>query len=84
MVDSKAGVRQSFMLGHAKTAFPSKADRSEEWPVFDSVSDDEIRNHAYQLYELRGRTEGHALEDWVTAERYLKARRNRANKVIFR
>ena len=31
-------------------------------------SEDAIRRRAYQLYEKRGRTHGHALEDWVTAE----------------
>jgi hypothetical protein len=25
----------------------------------------EIRRRAYELYELRGRTHGHALEDWL-------------------
>jgi Protein of unknown function (DUF2934) len=28
----------------------------------------EIRCRAYKLYEERGRTDGHALEDWVHAE----------------
>jgi len=27
-----------------------------------------VRRKAYELYELRGKTEGHALEDWVEAE----------------
>jgi hypothetical protein len=28
----------------------------------------EIRLRAYEIYESRGKTEGHALEDWVQAE----------------
>ena len=28
----------------------------------------EIRRRAYELYEDRGRTDGHALEDWLQAE----------------
>ncbi len=28
----------------------------------------EIRCRAYKLYEERGRTDGHALEDWAQAE----------------
>jgi DUF2934 family protein len=28
----------------------------------------EIRRRAYELYEQRGRADGHALEDWVQAE----------------
>ena len=27
-----------------------------------------IRNRAYDLYVQRGRTEGHALDDWLKAE----------------
>jgi len=27
-----------------------------------------VRRKAYELYELRGKTEGHAIEDWVEAE----------------
>jgi len=30
-----------------------------------------IRVRAYEIYEARGRTEGHALEDWLQAEREL-------------
>ncbi len=28
----------------------------------------QIRQHAYQLYEARGREDGHELEDWLRAE----------------
>ena len=28
----------------------------------------EIRRRAYELYEERGRADGHALEDWAQAE----------------
>jgi hypothetical protein len=28
----------------------------------------QIRNRAYQLYEERGREDGHELEDWLRAE----------------
>jgi hypothetical protein len=27
-----------------------------------------VRFKAYELYELRGKTEGHAVDDWVEAE----------------
>jgi len=30
--------------------------------------DDRIRRRAYELYELRGRTDGCELDDWVHAE----------------
>jgi hypothetical protein len=50
-----------------------KSDRSTEpKPVkTDSVStfsEEEIRTRAYQIYELRGKTGNHALEDWSRAE----------------
>ena len=32
----------------------------------------EIRRRAYELYDQRGRQQGRALEDWLTAEREIK------------
>ena len=29
---------------------------------------DQIRSRAYQLYEQRGRDDGHSLDDWLQAE----------------
>ena len=31
-----------------------------------------IRTRAYELFEIRGRDDGHALEDWIQAEREIK------------
>jgi Protein of unknown function (DUF2934) len=50
--------------------------------AINTVSDDEIRVYAHELYERRGGTEDRAIEDWLAAESYLAARKNRANKVI--
>jgi len=33
---------------------------------------DLIRERAYQLYEARGRQQGHELDDWLQAEREIK------------
>jgi hypothetical protein len=33
---------------------------------------EEIARLAYHFYEARGRREGHALEDWLSAERELE------------
>jgi hypothetical protein len=30
--------------------------------------EEQIRQRAYELYEARGREDGHALEDWLRAE----------------
>ena len=34
-----------------------------------------IRNRAYELYEFRGREDGHDLDDWLQAEMELTGRR---------
>jgi hypothetical protein len=36
----------------------------------------EIRVRAYELYEQRGRREGHALEDWLQAEAEITQQRS--------
>ena len=30
--------------------------------------EEKVRTHAYELYEVRGRIDGHAEEDWLQAE----------------
>ena len=37
--------------------------------------EEEIRRRAYELYELRGREDGYAEEDWTRAEREVLAGR---------
>ena len=37
-----------------------------------------IRERAYELYEARGREEGHDLEDWLRAEEEITAKSERA------
>jgi hypothetical protein len=32
------------------------------------ASEEDVRGRAYQLYEERGREDGHAAEDWLQAE----------------
>jgi len=39
--------------------------------------EDEIRRRAYELYEQRGREDGHELEDWFRAEEEVTQKRNR-------
>jgi DUF2934 family protein len=34
-------------------------------------STEQIRQRAYELYELRGRDDGHELDDWLLAESQL-------------
>ena len=39
-----------------------------------ALADAEVETRAYQLYELRGRVDGHAEQDWFQAEADLRAR----------
>lgn len=45
-----------------------------------SASREEIARVAYQLYEQRGRTPGHDREDWLEAERIVRARAARMQR----
>ncbi|MGC2110865.1 MAG: DUF2934 domain-containing protein [Candidatus Korobacteraceae bacterium] len=37
-------------------------------PAVTSVTEEAIRERAYELYEQRGRLDGHAVDDWLAAE----------------
>ncbi len=39
--------------------------------------EDEIRRRAYELYEQRGKEDGHEVEDWLRAEQEIKQTRSR-------
>jgi hypothetical protein len=43
------------------------------WTIGDEFERSLIEKRAYELYELRGREDGHALEDWVQAEEEFKS-----------
>lgn len=38
--------------------------------------EEEIRKRAYELFEARGRVEGHELEDWLRAEAEIVGRKS--------
>ena len=40
--------------------------------------EEEIRKRAYELFEARGREEGHELEDWLRAEEEIIGHQNAA------
>jgi Protein of unknown function (DUF2934) len=40
--------------------------------------EEQIRHRAYELYEARGRGDGHDLEDWLEAEAEITGRFHRA------
>jgi len=39
--------------------------------------EEQIRQRAYELYESRGRVDGHQLEDWLQAETEITQRKTR-------
>lgn len=55
-----------------KTSLPSGKTAAE------AVAEEQIRCRAYQLYEERGREDGHDLEDWVRAEAEITGRSEKA------
>jgi hypothetical protein len=55
-----------------KTAPPSSATEAER------SLEDQIRIRAHELYDARGREDGHDVEDWVHAEAEIKSRTLRA------
>jgi hypothetical protein len=44
------------------------------------LTEEIIRRRAYAYFERRGREDGHALEDWVTAEAAIRGHRNEEPK----
>ena len=47
------------------TSSPYSAPSEPESPA---LTEESVRQRAYQLYEERGRQDGHDLEDWLRAE----------------
>ncbi len=47
---------------------------TEQPGPFPEPTEEQIRQRAYELYELRGREDGHDLDDWLKAELEVKER----------
>jgi Protein of unknown function (DUF2934) len=61
----------------ARTSTPKRAAVADDAPEPArrvTLTEDEIARHAYELYLSRGREDGGDLEDWLQAERELRAR----------
>ena len=54
----------------------SKETRATESPVDDIR--EQVNRRAFELYEQRGRQDGHDLEDWLQAESELVQQRTKA------
>lgn len=47
---------------------------SSKSPLQDSGLNEQIQRRAYDLYEQRGRTDGHDVDDWLRAEAELRGK----------
>jgi hypothetical protein len=50
---------------------------SFETPLANSIPDEDIAKRAYELYESRGRQNGHDVEDWLRAEQEVEEEQKR-------
>lgn len=80
MINPKVRVQQASSLSTPAKPFAEPEVSAKKGPASD-ISEHEIRTYAYELYERRGGTEGHAVEDWLMAEAHL-ADKNRAHQSI--
>jgi hypothetical protein len=53
---------------------PTKKTATFGRTVAEANSEEQIRLRAYELYETRGREDGHDLEDWFEAEAEITGR----------
>jgi DUF2934 family protein len=83
MLNPKAGILQVPSPISQKGRLAESKSLAET-DLLSRISEEAIRIHAYELYERRGRSHGYAVEDWLTAEAHLMARKNHANKKLFR
>jgi hypothetical protein len=56
----------------------AKSDAAPNSGPVSAVLEQDVRLAAYELYERRGGTPDHDVEDWLTAEAHLAAGRSRA------
>lgn len=62
-------MKRSTSVGSPSTSIPSALESSlSEAPDIFEMSEEKARIRAYQLYEVRGREDGRATEDWLQAE----------------
>ena len=56
----------------------TKKPRTTVMELQDLELEHQIRQRAYELYEARGREDGHDLEDWLRAEEEITEKKARA------
>jgi hypothetical protein len=60
-----------------QTKKPSTIGRTAAEANAEASSEEQIRLRAYELYEARGREDGHDVEDWLQAEAEITGRTER-------
>jgi hypothetical protein len=60
------------------TKKPSTFGRTAAEASAQTNDEEEVRIRAYELYEARGRGDGHDMEDWLEAEGEITGRAERA------
>jgi Protein of unknown function (DUF2934) len=73
-IEKKKTTRESMNQAAAQTTLAPKSDE----PTVLIPIEQQIQQRAYELYERRGRTEGHDLDDWLQAEYEIKGRQANA------
>jgi len=73
-----AGVNRQLLLSVLTTLRERRIYSDDPQNITHLPTEDAVRVRAYQMYEQRGRVDGHALEDWVAAEMQLHATNNAA------
>ena len=63
-IEKKKTTREDVSQAAAQTTLAPKSDE----PTVLIPIEQQIRQRAYELYEQRGRTDGHDLDDWLQAE----------------
>jgi hypothetical protein len=67
-IEKKKATREDVNQAAAQTSLAPKLDE----PTVLIPIEQQIQQRAYELYEQRGRTEGHDLDDWLQAEYEIK------------
>jgi hypothetical protein len=81
MINPKVRVQQPLSLSK-QTKPLAELEVATQHSAGDAVMEQDVRSYAYELYERRGGTEGHAVEDWLMAEARLAERQNHRVKTI--
>ncbi len=57
---------------------PKQTSSSTQRPTTELTTEEQIRGRAYELYEHRGRENGHDLDDWLRAEAEINSQHRKA------